>query len=138
MDESSSDRRRRRHVRIAVHVPVRVSTIDAETDPRTGRPFFRASREYCANLSRGGAFIRTRDPLSPGHRVLVEIHMPEGDPIETIGRVAWAKTVLGPGREPHESGVGVEFLGGSDDALVALERWLGAVGDGGPGGEAAA
>jgi Tfp pilus assembly protein PilZ len=138
MSESDAQRPQRRHLRVAVHVPVRVSTIDPETDPRTGRPFFRASREYCANLSAGGAFIRTRDPLSPGHRVLVEIHMPESDPIETIGRVAWAKTVLGPGREPHESGVGVEFLGASGDALVALERWLGAHGSGSSGGESPA
>ena len=135
MSETEAERPRRRHLRVAVHVPVRVSTIDPETDPRTGRPFFRASREYCANLSRGGAFIRTRDPLSPGHRVLVEIHMPESDPIETIGRVAWVKTVLGPGLEPHESGVGVEFLGGSAETLVALERWLGSYESGSSGSE---
>ena len=86
----------RRHRRIAVHMPVRISTIDPETDPRTGRPYFRATREYCANLSRGGAFIRTSDPLSPGRRVLVEIHMP----VEAIGRVAWSKTVLTTSGEP--------------------------------------
>ena len=74
----------RRHQRVSVHVPVRVSTIDPETDPRTGRPYFRDTREYVANLSRGGAFIRTNDPPSPGRRVLVQIHVPNGEPIETV------------------------------------------------------
>ena len=122
MPEYTSNRRR--HRRIAVHMPVRVSTIDAETDPRTGRPYFRATREYCANLSRGGAFIRTSDPLSPGRRVLVEIHMPEGEPIEAVGRIAWSKTVLTSSGDPEDSGVGVEFLGSSADRLNALANYL--------------
>jgi uncharacterized protein (TIGR02266 family) len=116
--------KQRRHRRIAVHMPVRISTIDPETDPRTGRPYFRATREYCANLSRGGAFIRTADPLSPGRRVLVEIHMPEGEPIEAIGRVAWSKTVLTTTGDAEDSGVGVEFLGSSGDQLAVLADYL--------------
>jgi uncharacterized protein (TIGR02266 family) len=105
-------------------MPVRISTIDAETDPRTGRPYFRATREYCANLSRGGVFIRTADPLSPGRRVLVEIHTPEGESIEAIGRVAWSKTVLATSGDPEDSGVGVEFLGSSADQLTVLANYL--------------
>jgi uncharacterized protein (TIGR02266 family) len=116
--------KQRRHRRIAVHMPVRISTIDPETDPRTGRPYFRATREYCANLSRGGVFIRTTDPLSPGRRVLVEIHMPEGEPVEAVGRVAWSKTVLTPSGDREDSGVGVEFLGSSGDQLTALADYL--------------
>ncbi len=118
----------RRHERVSVHVPVRVSTIDPEHDTRTGRPYFRASRETCANLSAGGAFIRTTDPLSPGRRILIEIHVPESEPIEAIGRVAWSKTVLAPGGGQEEAGVGVEFVGGGDEAATALERHLERVG----------
>jgi Tfp pilus assembly protein PilZ len=105
-------------------MPVRVSTIDPETDPRTGRLYFRATREYCANLSRGGAFIETSDPLAPGRRILVEIHVPEGEPIEAIGRVAWSKTVLTSSGGCEGSGVGVEFLGSSGDQLTALANYL--------------
>ena len=122
MSENRSNQRR--HKRIAVNMPVRISTIDAETDPRTGRPYFRATREYCANLSRGGAFIRTSDPLSPGRRVLVEIHLPESEPVEAIGRVAWSKTVLTSSGSPEDSGVGVEFLGSSGERLTALANYL--------------
>lgn len=118
-----SQRSTRRHPRIPVRVPVRVSSIDAETDPRTGRPCYRATRELCANLSRGGAFIRTDEPISPGHRVLVEIQLPGRAPIETLGRVAWSKTVLAPGGH-REAGVGVEFLGGDAGSVQrALERF---------------
>ena len=124
MEMSESKSRQRRHRRIAVHMPVRISTIDPETDPRTGRPYFRATREYCANLSRGGAFIRTSDPLSPGRRVLVEIQVPEGKPVEAIGRVAWSKTVLKTSGDPEGSGVGVEFLGSSGEQLSALADYL--------------
>src|SRR4029453_14364383 len=102
----------RRHRRVAVELPVRLSTIDPELDPRTGRPYFRASRETCANLSRGGLFIRTRDPLSPGRRVLVELHFPDGRPLEAVGRVAWSKRVLAPGGGPEGGGGGVECVGG--------------------------
>ena len=121
---SESESKRRRHRRIAVHMPVRISTIDPETDPRTGRLYFRATREYCANLSRGGAFIQTSDPLSPGRRILVEIHLPEGDPIEAVGRVAWSKTELTTSGSPEDSGVGVEFLGSSEAQLTVLAAYL--------------
>ena len=115
---------RRRHPRVDVTLPVRISTIDPEVDPRTGRPYFRASREVCANLSRGGLFIRTQEPPTPGRRVLVEMHFPDGSPLEAVGRVAWSKVVLAPGQEPEENGVGVEFLGAPPDQLTALETFL--------------
>lgn len=115
---------RRRHPRVPVELPVRLSTIDPELDPRTGRPYFRASRETCANLSRGGLFIRTREPISPGRRVLVELHFPDGRPLEAVGRVAWSKRVLAPGGGTEEDGVGVEILGAPTEQLAVLENFL--------------
>ena len=114
----------RRHQRVPVDMTVRLTTIDPEPDPRTGRPFFRASRELCANLSPGGAFIRTADPLSPGRRVLVEIELPQGPAIEAVGRVAWSRTLIGEGGRVEGSGAGVEFLGGADGKWESLEGFL--------------
>ncbi len=37
--------------RVATTAPVRVSTVDSEVDPTTGRPFFRTAEETTANLS---------------------------------------------------------------------------------------
>jgi len=113
----------RRHPRLRLQVPVRLSTIDAEKDPRTGRRYFRSSHEVCANLSRGGAFVVTQDPPAPGRRLLVEIHVPNREPIATIGRVAWSKRIVGAPSEADESGVGIEFIG-APASLAALDQLL--------------
>jgi hypothetical protein len=116
---------RRRHNRVPVDLPVRLSTIDPEMDARTGRPYFRASREMCANLSPGGLFIKTRDPISPGRRVLIELHFPDGSPLEAVGRIAWSKRVLAPvGSGSEDDGVGIEILGAPPDQLATLNQFL--------------
>lgn len=114
----------RRHRRVPVRVPIRVSTIDCELDARTGRSFFRASREWCANLSRGGAYVHTREPFTPGRRVLLELELPDGTPIEATGRVAWSRRVLDEHGRTEDAGVGIEFLGGQSRAFRALEAFL--------------
>ena len=123
----SEGRTRRRHDRRTVDVGVRVMTIDPEVDPLTGGRYFRESEETCATLSPGGAFIRTRDPLTPGHRILLEIHVPgEGDPIEATGRIAWVKPELekrGPTAAPR-TGAGVEFTDTDPSIRGAIARYL--------------
>ena len=99
-------RARRRHDRVAAEFAVRISTIEPERDHWTGRSFFRASLETCANVSRGGAFVPTADPLPPGCRLLVEISLPNGREIEAIGRVAWSKRVLAPRDRDSHGGIG--------------------------------
>ncbi len=121
---SDSQNPQRRFRRVPVEMSVRLSTIDPEPDPRTGRPFFRASRELLANVSEGGAYIRTLDPLSPGRRVLVEIELPQGGAIEAVGRVAWSRSILGSGGKLEGSGVGVEFLGGAPGKKRSLQDFL--------------
>ena len=113
----------RRHPRIALRVPVDVSTIDPETDPRTGRPYFRECQELCGNLSTGGMFIASSDPPGPGRRLLLRIHTPDGaPPIEALARVAWRKPEAPVGME--QPGVGVEFLRPSEATRAAIERML--------------
>jgi hypothetical protein len=121
----SDDRRdRRRHPRIRASLPVRISTIEPERDPWTGRPFFRASQETCANVSRGGAFVQTSEPLAPGRRILVELALPNGPPLEAIGRVAWTKRVMTPDERNQDAGVGIEFLGGVAEQFSALQDFI--------------
>jgi uncharacterized protein (TIGR02266 family) len=121
MDHHSGQRR---HRRVEARLPVRISTIEPERDPWTGRPFFRASQETCANVSRGGAFVRTSEPLAPGRRVLLEFELPNGQPLEAIGRVAWTRRVLAPRERDNEAGIGIEFLGGPSEQFGVLERWI--------------
>lgn len=114
----------RRHERVPVEVKVRISTIDPETDPRTGKPYFRTSEETCANVSRGGTFVVTGDPVAPGQRLLLEIDIPDGSVIQTIGRVAWTRCVMEPSGRATSSGFGIEFMGGSPEHLSKLQAFL--------------
>ena len=123
-DQSDSFHHRRRHTRIASAIPVRISTIEPERDPWTGRPFFRTLQETCANVSRGGVFIKTDEPLDLGRRLLVEIRLPSGRPLEAIGRIAWVKRVLSSEEREAESGIGIEFLGGASEQLQALDEYV--------------
>ena len=111
----------RREPRVPLDAPVRISTIDPETDPGTGRSFFRSSDEVCANVSRTGVFIRTSEPLEPGRRLLVELQLPDGADIDAVGRVAWVKKSLAPAAE---RGVGVELLGATPEELASLQAWV--------------
>jgi len=130
MSDQSEDPQRR-DPRVPATFPVRISTIEPESDPWTGRPYFRASQETCGNVSRGGAFVRTTDLLDPGKRVLLEMQLPDGRQIEALGRVAWTKRAITASGEQPDSGVGVEFLGGAAEQLAALADFV----EQRPGGE---
>ena len=114
----------RRHTRVPVNLPVRLSTVDPETDPWTGKPFFRSTREWSANLSRGGIFVRTGERLAPGRRVLVELTLPGGEAVEALGRVAWSRRILTPDGSEDEGGVGLQFIGASGDQMALLDHYL--------------
>jgi len=118
-------RERRRHRRVEVESTIRLSTIDPEIDPWTGRPFFRACEEACSNVSRGGALVRTREPLLPGRRLLLELELPGGIAFEAIARVAWSRPEIDADhRASFGYGLGVEFLGGTPEHLARLESFL--------------
>jgi Tfp pilus assembly protein PilZ len=124
MSETLSNQVKRRHERIATGIAVRLSSIEPERDPWTGRPFFRSLQETCENVSRGGLFVKTAEPFDPGRRVLIEIKLPTGQPLEAIGRVAWVKRTVSANPRENQAGVGIEFLGGASEHFEALEAYL--------------
>ncbi len=124
MDETPSGQLKRRYERIAAGIAVRISSIEPERDPWTGRPFFRSLQETCENVSRGGLFVKTAEPLDPGRRLLVEIKLPTGQPLEAIGRVAWVKRTVSANPRENQAGVGIEFLGGASEHFEALEAYI--------------
>lgn len=109
--------------RISLRVPVRLSTIDPEVDPVTRRRFFRALDDWSANLSRGGVFVRTQEPLAPGRRVWVELRLPDGDRFAGVGRVAWARRAQEMPQAP-EAGVGIQFLAAEPEHVRAIDSLL--------------
>jgi hypothetical protein len=115
-----------KHPRVSMAVPVRITTVDAEIDPNTGKAFFRSDEATTANLSRGGAYVRSWEPLASGRRVVVTIALPQGAELQLVGRVAWTRRELRPEAMQgiEAPGYGVEFVGGSSAELAALERHL--------------
>lgn len=114
-----------RYPRTAMSVPVRISTIDPEIDPNTGKPFFRSTEETTANLSHGGAFFRSWEPLAAGRRVVVAIDLPSGEEIQLTGRVVWTRRELRRATKDIEAtGYGVEFSSMSNNELYVLDRLI--------------
>ena len=114
-----------RFPRTAMSVPVRISTIDPEIDPNTGKPFFRSTEETTANLSHGGAFFRSWEPLAAGRRVVVAIDLPSGEEIQLTGRVVWTRRELRRATKDIEAtGYGVEFSSTSYNELDVLDRLI--------------
>ncbi|MBK8720630.1 MAG: PilZ domain-containing protein, partial [Deltaproteobacteria bacterium] len=79
---------------------------DAQSDPSHRRRAPRASVvlqlqyrstshllvSYCTNLSRGGLFVPTQEPLSPGSRLTVSLQVPGAmEPIEAEAEVRWVR-----------------------------------------------
>ena len=115
-----------RHTRVVTSVPIRISTVDPERDPDTGKLFFRSTEATTANLSRGGAYVHSWEPLIPGRRVVAAIDLPSGREIQVVARVAWTRRELRQAEtnELQAPGYGLEFTGGTSTELAALESLL--------------
>lgn len=139
-----------KHPRLSACVPVRIATVDPERDPDTGELFYRSVEATTANLSRGGAYVRSWEPLAIGRRVLVEISLPSDESrrhVEVVARVAWTRRRLRPTAQEStaatraelassgdssdwaaptadEPGYGIEFTAGSKAELRQLDAYL--------------
>ena len=112
--------------RQATCVAVRISTVDPEVDPDTGVPFFRTTEATTANLSRGGVFVHSWEPLAAGRRVIVALDLPLGGELQLVGRVAWTRRKLTPrtGGPVEAPGYGIEFVGESRADQAAIQQIL--------------
>jgi len=120
---SEREGRSRRFERVDLRARVQVTSLEPARDPESGVPTLWDSHELCETLSVGGAFIRTVDPPAKGQRLLLQIHLPSGESVETLGRVAWTRVPLRGARDAGV-GVGVEFVAPSGATTGALERFL--------------
>ena len=115
--------------RQATCVPVRISTVDPETDPDSGLTFFRSTEATTANLSRGGMFVHSWEPLA-GRRVIVALDLPAGGELQLVGRVVWTRRQLTSraGSPVETPGYGIEFDGGNRAEQAAVQQILDASG----------
>lgn len=73
------------------------------------------------DLSRGGIFISTPEPLGGGSNVNLTIIIPGNGEVEVQGVVKW---VRGDESESGKAGMGIEFLNMSADVSRKLEGLL--------------
>ena len=77
--------------------------------------------DYTANMSIGGMFIQTSNPLEVGTRFRLRFRIPEREsPVDTVGEVCWVLTPEEAGCMQPGMGVRFEELAGKDRASVEL------------------
>ncbi|MEZ4280396.1 MAG: PilZ domain-containing protein [Myxococcota bacterium] len=120
--------------RQATRVPVRISTVDPEIDPDSGEAFFRSTEATTANLSRGGMFVHSWEPLAAGRRVIVVLDLPAGGELQIVGRVVWTRRQLTSraGASVESPGYGIEFDGSNRAEQAAVQQILDAAGTDAP------
>jgi uncharacterized protein (TIGR02266 family) len=67
-------------------------------------------RSFTGDISTGGLFIITENPMAQGDRFVLKLHLPKLDtPLNIESEVAWSR--MREGREdPRPVGMGVKFL----------------------------
>jgi uncharacterized protein (TIGR02266 family) len=90
-------RSRRRHRRVGVSIDV---------DYSAGDDVF---VEKSVNLSMGGMFISTGNPLPAGTAVSLRFTIPDAEPIEVRGEVTWVQSLDPDGPPDQHPGMGIRF-----------------------------
>src|SRR6266542_568660 len=78
---------------------------------------------YALNISRGGIFVRTRDPKPPGTPLAFDLQLQSGEHlVRGRGVVRWTTPPSAPGEPPRAPGMGIKFteLDAGSRALVEL------------------
>lgn len=79
--------------------------------------------DWAVNISRGGIFINTRNPLAVGTTVRLIISLPDtAFPFELTGRVARVAEFNNPANQVP--GMGIEFVDVDDDKRARIERFV--------------
>src|SRR5712692_8952289 len=79
--------------------------------------------DWAVNISRGGMFINTRNPLAVGTTVRLIISLPDtAFPFDLSGRVTRVNHPHNPSN--HVSGMGIEFLDVEDEKRERIERFV--------------
>ena len=71
------------------------------------------------NVSAGGLFLETENPLPLGEALKLKLELPENNCVVYCeGRVAWVNSPSAPIRSDHPAGMGVEFLCIEEERLL--------------------
>lgn len=110
MSDASDDRR------IEVRAPIAL-----KVEYKRLNSFF---ADYTRNISRGGTFIRTHNPLPIGTAFVFELTIPNlEDALRIRGKVQWTvKEEEAAAQDDAEAGMGIGFVYGSEAERERIER----------------
>ncbi len=111
MDEPADPRCERASMRFSVDIKVDCATKDMFVSNRV------------MNISRGGLFIASDQPLPISSPVSLTLSLGDGDTIEAQGRVIWNYDIR-KGSSKVIPGSGIKFLDLSPEHAARLERYL--------------
>ncbi len=80
-------------------------------------------RAYMLNVSNGGLFIKTEEPLSLDSKVIIKLKLPEDkEEMEIMGRVVWTNP---KGRKnSFPKGMGIQFFEISPEYTEKIEDFI--------------
>jgi uncharacterized protein (TIGR02266 family) len=104
------------------------SGIERRTDDRAEGmvkvEFEDSSLGFADDLTPGGVFIRTPNPMELGEQFLLKLHMSDGGtPIEVACKVIWTNK-YGQESQYLRRGMGVKFLNLADDVQRRVEEFI--------------
>jgi len=106
------DSERRREPRESIELVVRYQRLNA---------FF---ADYVKNISRGGTFVATAEPLPPDTEFVFSLAVPEmEEPLQLRAKVMWTTAPEAASKE-HPAGMGIQFQYRDAEERGRLERLI--------------
>ncbi|HEX9049034.1 MAG TPA: TIGR02266 family protein [Anaeromyxobacter sp.] len=111
--EGPHDKRSGERTPIGLAVRLSYGTVDEFVD------------KFAVNISRGGLFIRTREPRPIGTRLTFELRLQGGEVVlKGAGVVRWVQAESATASPPTAPGMGVQFTELDDASRVLVERMV--------------
>jgi uncharacterized protein (TIGR02266 family) len=106
--KSSAQLERRRFERAPISAQVEFELTNSSSGPSR-------VRKHMGNISIGGLFIKTEEPIRAGTRMVVRFELPNKHRVIAVSRVAYVRKGLG---------LGVEFLSLDDEDREEIQTYI--------------
>jgi uncharacterized protein (TIGR02266 family) len=74
------------------------------------------------DMSHGGLFITTPEPIGEGSEVELSLYLPGEEPVSLKAIIRWKRE---DESDESRAGMGIEFVGASDKAVKSLKKHFG-------------
>src|SRR5512138_1016742 len=111
--EGPHDKRSGERMPIGLAVRLSYGTVDEFVD------------KFAVNISRGGIFVRTREPRPVGTRLAFELRLTTGEvALKGVGVVRWVQAESATASPPTAPGMGVQFTELDEASRALVERMV--------------